>query len=324
MKKRKYIILGIVTVLLVAVTVVLAYRMQQEKKKEADYDEYTSGNQERNYITYKGEKYKYNYDLRTVLFMGIDEENEIEERKVGDGGQTDSLVLFAMDTEKKTTKALSISRDTMTDIKTYDMNGNPLSTERTQIALQYAYGDGGRRSCVLTREAVSNLLYQIPINAYVALTMEGFSKITDELGGVKITMTEDYTHINPAFKKGETVTLNGEMAQQYVRYRDTNVSGSNNERMERQSLFIEALVQQLQEEMQGAKDVAQLYKKMEPYMVTDISEGELKKMINYKLEGEVDKVPGTVRQGEKYDEFVVDNEKLQEKVVKTFYKREQR
>ena len=101
MKKRKYIILGIVTVLLVAVTVVLAYRMQQEKKKEADYDEYTGGNQERNYITYKGEKYKYNYDLRTVLFMGIDEENEIEERKVGDGGQTDSLVLFAMDTENK-------------------------------------------------------------------------------------------------------------------------------------------------------------------------------------------------------------------------------
>ena len=33
MKKRKYIILGVVTVLLVAVTVVLAYRMQQEKKK---------------------------------------------------------------------------------------------------------------------------------------------------------------------------------------------------------------------------------------------------------------------------------------------------
>ena len=91
MKKRKYIILGIVTVLLVAVTVVLAYRMQQEKKKEADYDEYTGGNQERNYITYKGEKYKYNYDLRTVLFMGIDEENEIEERKVGDGGQFSSL-----------------------------------------------------------------------------------------------------------------------------------------------------------------------------------------------------------------------------------------
>lgn len=67
---------------------------------------------------------------------------------------------------------------------------------------------------------------------------------------------------NPAFKKGETVTLNGEMAQQYVRYRDTNVSGSNNERMERQSLFIEALVQQLQEEMQGTKDVVQLYKKI--------------------------------------------------------------
>ena len=325
MKKKKYVILGIVTVLLVTVVGVLAYRMQQDKKKEKiKYDGYTDENQETNYITYKGEKYKYNYNLRTVLFMGVDKEGEIEEKKVGGGGQTDSLVLFAMDTEKKTTQALSVSRDTMTDIRTYDMSGEFLSTERAQLALQYAYGDGKAKSCVLTREAVSNLLYQTPVNSYVALTMEGFSRIADELGGVKITVPQDYTYINPAFKKGETITLNGKMAEQYVRYRDTNVSGSNNERMERQSQFIEALVKQLQTDMKEKKDAVHLYRKMKPYMVTDISEEELEKMINYEFEGKVEKVPGTVQKGEKYDEFIVDNEKLKEKVINMFYKHEKR
>ena len=325
MKKKKYVILGIVTVLLVTVVGVLAYRMQQDKKKEKiKYDGYTDENQETNYITYKGEKYKYNYNLRTVLFMGIDKEGEIEEKKVGDGGQTDSLVLFAMDTEKKTTQALSVSRDTMTDIRTYDMSGEFLSTERAQLALQYAYGDGKAKSCVLTRETVSNLLYQTPVNSYVALTMEGFSRIADELGGIRITVPQDYTHINPAFKKGETITLNGKMAEQYVRYRDTSASGSNNERMERQSQFIETLVKQLQINMKEKKDAVHLYRKMKPYMVTDISEEELEKMINYEFEGKVEKVPGTVQKGEKYDEFIVDNEKLKEKVINMFYKHEKR
>lgn len=325
MKKKKYVILGIVTVLLVTVVGVLAYRMQQDKKKEKiKYDGYTDENQETNYITYKGEKYKYNYNLRTVLFMGIDKEGEIEEKKVGDGGQTDSLVLFAMDTEKKTTQALSVSRDTMTDIRTYDMSGEFLSTERAQLALQYAYGDGKAKSCVLTRETVSNLLYQTPVNSYVALTMEGFSRIADELGGIRITVPRDYTHINPAFKKGETITLNGKMAEQYVRYRDTSASGSNNERMERQSQFIEALVKQLQINMKEKKDAVHLYRKMKPYMVTDISEEELERMINYEFEGKVEKVPGTVQKGEKYDEFIVDNEKLKEKVINMFYKHEKR
>ena len=325
MKKKKYVILGIVTVLLVTVAGVLAYRMQQDRKKEKiKYDGYTDENQETNYITYKGEKYKYNYNLRTVLFMGVDKEGEIEEKKVGGGGQTDSLVLFAMDTEKKTTQALSVSRDTMTDIRTYDMSGEFLSTERAQLALQYAYGDGKAKSCVLTREAVSNLLYQTPVNSYVVLTMEGFSRIADELGGIRITVPQDYTRINPAFKKGETITLNGKMAEQYVRYRDTSASGSNNERMERQSQFIEALVKQLQINMKEKKDAVHLYRKMKPYMVTDISEEELEKMINYEFEGKVEKVPGTVQKGEKYDEFIVDNEKLQEKVINMFYKHEKR
>ena len=63
---------------------------------------------------------------------------------------------------------------------------------------------------------------------------------------------------------------------------------------------------------------------MKPYMVTDISEDELGKNDQYEFEGNVEKVPGTVQKGEKYDEFIVDNEKLQEKVINMFYKHEKR
>ncbi|WP_461809615.1 LCP family protein [Faecalimonas sp.] len=325
MNKRKYIILGVVTMILVMIAGTLAYRTIQMKDKEkVEYKEYKSNTQEKNYIMYKGKKYKYNYDLRTILFMGIDKQGEIVKNKVGAGGQADSLMLLILDTKKESISALSISRDTMTDIKTYDADGNHLSTDREQIALQYAYGDGGKKSCIRTKEAVSNLLYQIPIQSYVSLTMEGFSYLTDILGGVEIVVPEDYTHINPMFEKGKTITLNGRTAQQYVRFRNTNETGSNNERMERQSQFVEALVKKLQTEITGTKKIAQFYHKLEPYMVTDLSEDELGKMLHYQMDKIIEKVPGKVQENEKYDEFVVDNEKLKEKVIKLFYKKEKK
>ena len=85
----------------------------------------------------------------------------------------------------------------------------------------------------MTKEAVSNLLYEIPISSYLALSIEGVKELTDAVGGVQITVPEDYTEINPLFEKGATLVLNGEQAEQYVRKRDIDKTGSNNERMER-------------------------------------------------------------------------------------------
>ena len=54
-------------------------------------------------------------------------------------------------------------------MKIYGIDGDYMATETAQIATQYAYGDGEKRSCQLTREAVSNLLYDIPIHDYLSL-----------------------------------------------------------------------------------------------------------------------------------------------------------
>ena len=76
--------------------------------------------------------------------------------------------------------------------------------------------------------------------------MDGIADITNLMGGVTLTVPEDYTDIDPAFKAGETIVLAGEQAEKYVRYRDVNVSGSNTQRMERQAQFMEALARQMQ------------------------------------------------------------------------------
>ena len=117
-----------------------------------------------------------------------------------------------------------------------------------QLALAHTYGSGGSDSSLNAVKAVSNLLGGVKIDHYMTLTMDAVGKINDLVGGVTLTIPEDYTSIDPSFKKGATVTLKGEQAEKYVRYRDITETGSNEGRMERQTQFIQALFGQMKKE----------------------------------------------------------------------------
>lgn len=64
------------------------------------------------------------------------------------------------------------------------------------------------------------------------------------------------------FEKGAEVTLNGELAEKYVRKRDIEVLDSNNQRMERQSQFMDALIEKMQS-IQSETEYLSLYQKLE-------------------------------------------------------------
>lgn len=318
MNKQKKVIIGSVLVIVLLVGGLFGYGEWNRRKGEEANADAGERTQEDLYVTYQGKQYEYNHNLKNILFIGVDKLDEFTEQQVGKGGQSDALILLSTNKEDKTTTLLEISRDSMTDVKTYDLNGEYLGKERAQITIQYAYGDGEAESCQLTKEAVSNLLYEIPISSYLALSIEGVKELTDAVGGVQITVPEDYTEINPLFEKGATLVLNGEQAEQYVRKRDIDKTGSNNERMERQSQFIEALVYQLQ-----GKDTSwyrQIFKEIEEYVVTDMSIDEMERLSGYEMKKPIEVVPGEVQAGEKHDEFIVDNQKLQEMIIKLFYK----
>lgn len=269
-------------------------------------------------VTYHGQTYVYNSDLTNVLFLGVDKEaDSVAGETVGRNGQADCILLLIMNRATRETKLLQISRDSMTDIDIYGITGSYLTTERHQLALQYAFGESDARSCWLMKEAVSKLLYSVPIRSTMALSVDGIGKITEAMGGVTLTVPEDYTSVDPSFVQGVTLNLQGELAEKYVRYRDVTVTGSNNDRIERQNQFLQALFRQLQ--MVDADTFQQILDTADPYLTTDLSVEELQNLREYTMSEEIAEVPGAAAPGPEHEEFTVDEQRLYELVLELFY-----
>lgn len=319
-----YVLIGLVMVLLIVTTVCLM--MKQKKKNQeaataaaemsARLNSDTTTEASTSEVVYQGESYEYNTDLKTVLFLGVDKHGDLTgSENYGKNGQSDCLILLVMNAKTKTTELIEISRDTMTDVDVYSLEGKFIRTITAQIATQYSYGDGEKQSCQFAKGVVSNLMYGIPIRNYVALDISGISAIVDGIGGVDVTIPEDYTSVDAEFVKGRAITLNGAQAERYVRYRDITQFGSNNQRMERQTQFIRALFSQLK----GRDSYDELLDVAKPYMVTDMDVDTLKSLSEYEMSEEIQKVAGEDREGPEHDEYYVDEAALYELILDTFY-----
>lgn len=75
-KKRNFIVLGIVIVLVACITIML-FQVKGEKKEvvETDQNSYR-------YIKVDGKDYRYRTNLKTILFLGIDTTDENLYRKI--------------------------------------------------------------------------------------------------------------------------------------------------------------------------------------------------------------------------------------------------
>lgn len=267
-------------------------------------------------VRYQGETYVRRDKLQTLLFMGVDNV-QYAEQALGSAGRTDTLILFVLDTETKTGRMITISRDTMVDVDVYDDTGRKLFTGEMQITMQYGYGDNPKRCALLTERRVSELIHGIDIDGYLALTMDGIAPIVDGLGGVRLTLDEDYSYIDSSYTKGATVTLNGAAVQRMIRYRDTSVNGSNNDRMARDAWLIQELFHQLRS---GNVSIGEILDLADTYMNTDLSAETLRNFARYDLSGETVALPGENRTGDN-DEFYVDDEAVQALLIDIFYEK---
>jgi len=326
-RKRRWIIgicLGCALVLLGGITVYLFRNVRSNKTnpEESDLDhDYSQASEDT--IQYQGNEYVYNQNLTNILFMGIDTKGEVVLKEApGTAGQADAVMLLTLDEESRTAEILQISRDAMTDIDIYDVSGDYYTSIQAQLATQYAYGNGKQSSCWAMKKTTSRLLYDLPIDGYISLNIESIRILNDALGGVTLTVPEDYTDIDPAFEKGAVITLTGEQAERYVRYRDIEATGSNNERMERQNQYLLALFQAVKTKAGNAGNGYEVfYTLLEPYLTTDLSAEEINGLAKYHFdESKTEYVPGEVKQGEEYEEFYVDEGKLRELLMENFYK----
>lgn len=323
--KRLPIVLG----LLVWSAALLAGCGKKEAPSEAEEDvweetdEAEEGTGDYRTVIWQGSTYTYNDHLSNFLFLGVDT-REKAETEVGnaDAGQSDALYLLSWDRVENRVTLISIPRDTMTPIEVFDRNGDSLGVTENHISLAYGYGDGSFKSLELSKNAVSGLFYGLPIQGACAMSLDGIPEMLKSFGDITVTVPNDsLAEKHPEFREGAEVTITPENAETFLRGRDTDVSQSAIDRMERQQAFLDAFGNAAAAD---PSKVTKLYEDLMPYLVTSISNDWFVKLIDALSTDETVErwtVPGDGVEGEQFDEYHVDNTALYENIIETFYKK---
>ena len=279
-------------------------------------------------VFYNGETYTLRSDLETILLMGIDKTSDrmenIDPDAVLNNLQSDFLLLLVADNTSSSVTAIQLNRDTMAEIPRIGREGKTLAPVTEQLALSHTYGSGGKDSCRNTVKAVSRLLYDVPVDHYLALTMDAIPALTDFVGGVTVHIDDDLTAADPAFIQGTDVKLTGDNALSFVRARKSVTDGTNLSRMERHRTFINALYPGLLSALHtgGESYALRLSQSIAPYTTSDLTTDELvslsQSLSGYTFAG-IETTPGTADMGAKYIEFHPDLEALQTLVITLFF-----
>lgn len=287
-----------------------------------------SGKWQEGWVKYQDAVYAYNEEILTFLVMGIDKKNNVEEVEEGtDGGQADALFLTVLNPKDKSIKVIGINRNTMTDIDTYNNEGEYVSTVKAQLAIQHGFGNGMQESCEYQKKAVENLFYQLPIHGYAAVNMSAVATINDAVGGVDVVISEDLAGVREDFIEGDRLHLMGENAFWYVKYRDTDVFGSADMRLERQKQYLNGFIDAAKQAVhKDASVVIDLYQAVKPQMVTDVSLDEAAYLAPVLADYAYDEedfytLSGETVMGDQYEEFYPDEDAMFEMILDIFYEK---
>ena len=315
----KYALIALGLIFLIAVGFIL---LQSWEKGQDDFPEQET---EENTVLYQGTAYVPKKNVETFLVMGLDQsgDNTVSE-SYNNNLNADFLMLFVLDHDAKKCAAIHINRDTMAEINVLGVSGSKIDTVKKQIALSHNYGNGGSTSCHNTADAVSGLLNGIKVNHYISLKMDSVAILNDLVGGVQVEILEDFTSVDAALIKGETVTLTGEQALHYVRTRYELDDSTNSTRMSRQKQYLEALFEAFRQRSLVDSDFsADAVVKLSEYMVSDRSVNQLQSLADqfkeYEFTG-ISDIAGESRMGDRFVEFYADEASVEALVMQLFYK----
>ena len=282
-------------------------------------------------ITYKGETYRYNESVVSLLFMGIDKSDINADGGYGKNGQADSLFLAVMDTDTGAVKIIPLSRESMVDINLYDASGKFLGIEKRQLCLAYAYGADATEGCENTVRSVGRLLYGMPISGYVAIDFDGVKALNKAVGGIKVSVLEDikmyYEGTYHYLAKGQTTRLNDNTVLPYLQWRGDDL-GANDRRMQRQKQFLNEFIGVAAKNVKGNFSlIEKYYTAVKPYAVSDLSLSKITYLAGTYLVGgqpaiEYLPVTGESKLEGEHVAFHPDQESLYEAVLAAFYTKE--
>ncbi|WP_328562694.1 LCP family protein [Streptomyces coelicoflavus] len=183
-----------------------------------------------------------------ILVLGSDTRSG-GNRKLGGGtddgtARSDTAMIVHVYKGHKKASVVSIPRDTLIDrpdCTDTDGNDHPAAEG---VMFNSAYSTGGAACAVKTVESVSGLR----MDHYLEVDFSGFQHLVDDLGGVRVTTTEDIkdpdSHLD---LQAGTHRLDGEQALGLVRTRHGVGDGSDLGRIQLQQAFVKALVNQVKD-----------------------------------------------------------------------------
>lgn len=321
-RKTRYLqIAAIVFAFIFLLSTVLLMVNLWENKNLSYFPEGTVG--AKSVIEYNGIEYEFRDGIRTLLVMGLDAYTEAE---VIEGytnpRQADFVMLIVIDDEAKTVSTLHINRDTMADVTVLGLAGEKIGVVNKQLALAYTYGNGKVVSCRNTADSVSALLYGADIDHYVSVTMDSVPLFNDLVGGVEVTVLDDFSSIDPELVKGETVTLTGDKVMTYIRTRKGLEDSTNSARMIRQRQYLNALYQKTLECSKSDENfILNAVTLMTDYTISDCVSNQLSELmqtiVDYEFVG-IRAIEGENVVGEKYMEFYPTIDSVKKNVVELF------
>ena len=221
------------------------------------------------------------WEITNYLLIGVDKEDVTQATGHQNGGQADFLVLLSIDRISRTVTPVMLDRDTMTEMQTYGVFGHPAGIKVMQLCLAQAYSGVNIPGSINTVQTVEKLLRGIKIDHYVVLDITAIPLVNDAIGGVEVTLMDDFTSIAPAMTKGATLRLMGKQAEFFVRGRMTVADGTNASRMARQQQYLSGFLTQFRQAVQGNQGkLKEVLSILDGHMTSDASGDTLLHDIN--------------------------------------------
>ncbi len=320
--RRCVVILIAAAAVIAGVYAAAAYLEREGRKQERGVAQTTIGQYRR--VEYQGRTYVEKTGLTKILVMGVDKPSGGRGYGARQGGQTDFLMLMVIDPHTKHVNRLQIDRDTIAEVETLGVLGNVVGTKRMQICLAHAYGNNPEENCQHAVNAVENLLEGEEIDLYLALDMNSIGVVNRALGGVTVTLEDNFSVSDPAMVPGATLQLTDKQAEIFVRGRMGVGDGTNASRMARQRVYMSAAAETFRKRVESESEyINEFLDAIENIATTNISRGRLVNEINkaYRYETpDVETLAGEYRIGEDgFMEFHVADGAVLDWIMRTLY-----
>ena len=245
----------------------------------------------------------------------------------GQRGQADGIFLAAWDTARNGLKILMIPRDAMTYLTPVSWDGTVRDEEYDHITLAFSYGDGYVKSCENMVREVEEMFKGLHVDHYMATDLSAVGILNEAVGGVTVTIPAGLSAADPRFQEGSWITLKGDQAEEFVRYRDTKEDHSALYRTLRSQEFITGFFDAAQKMAEtDSQTVPRLFELTEEYMITDMAKDQYMGMAADILASEdltsdhFYVLPGRAVVTETYDEYHVDEDAMTELLLEFFYR----